>query len=531
MRMYRVVIVDDEVIIRVAITNLINWEQEGFVIVDSFENGADTLKFISENPIDLVITDIRMPLMNGIELMQEARKVSPNTYFIILSAFDEFSYARAALQQGALSYVLKMELSQESFLETIRKVKQKLSEVLEPHPQLEVVDKTAKQKMLQEVLREILFGNRTISGQLETLYTEYQMDLGEPYFCVVSFIVDNKDESIDVMQFIREILEGESIYATWSGYEEISILFNLCDKTMDQLQVEMNRWIGRIQFIIKQYYNQVPTFYVSEIHKGSENIPQAYLQSYQTRSTHKHAGSGQVMLYSDMVVKRAETDYKIFEQCITDIEVVLHAENIQGVCELLRQVIESVKQSSYVELEHIRYFATTIIALLNVYLGRMNISKEQFWGEKPSQYDVLYQLNRKADFIVFLYELLQKLENIIEDESGNHIVKQVKRYLKQNYAEDISLSQMSRELCVSANYLSTLFKNVTGETLKDYRIYLRMEKAMELLRNSNEQISSIALTVGYENEQYFSRFFKQKVGCTPSQYRNANLIVENDKNK
>ncbi len=529
--MYRVVIVDDEVIIRVAITNLINWEQEDFVIVDSFENGVDALEFVSKNSVDLVITDIRMPLMSGIELMQETHKVSPNTYFIVLSAFDEFSYARAALQQGALSYILKMELSRESFLETIRKAKQKLDEVLEPHSQLELVDQTTKQKMKQDILREILFGNRAVKEQTEILHMKYQIDLGEPYFCVVSFIVDDKEKNINVMQFILEMLEGESIYATWSGYEEISILFNLSEKDRDQLQIEMKRWIQRIQFIIKQYYNQVPTFYVSEIQKGAEHIPQTYLQAYQTRSTQKYVGNGQVMLYSEMVEKREETDYKMFEQCASNIQIALHAEHIQDVCELVQQIIGVVKQSSYVELEQIRYFANTIIALLNVYLGKMNIPKEQFWGQQFSQYDVLSQLNRKADFIVFLYDLLQKLEDIVQDESGNHIVKQVKRYLKQNYAQDVSLSQMSKELGVSVNYLSTLFKKVTGETLKDYRIYLRMEKAMDLLRNSNEQISSIALTVGYDNEQYFSRFFKQKVGCTPSQYRNANQVVENETNK
>ncbi|MFI3173062.1 MAG: response regulator [Eubacteriales bacterium] len=528
--MYKVIIVDDEVIIRVAITNIIKWEEEGYVLLDSFENGVDALEYIKNNQVDLVVTDIKMPLMNGIELMTETNKVSPHTLFIILSAFDEFAYARAALKQGALSYVLKMELSTELVLEIVRNAKEKLDVEVKPEACEVISDKRTKQLEQQDIIRELLFGNRMIVEEQDKEKLEiYGIQIENPNFCVVTFMVDkaeDKQRDVNIMQFLKEILDDESIYATWSGYEEISILFNLPEKQEDVLIGEVKRWIQRVQFTIKQYHNQIPTFYMSGIQRGTKNMPQAYLQAYQTKSTHKYAGNGQIMLYNEMIEHREKLDYRLFSDCVQNIETALEKSDIQSSYEILMELIGTVKESSYVELEHIRYFTSTVIAIFHAYLNQNNISRESFWGEHYQQYDVMQNMNRKADFIAFLYDMLQKIQNMIEEDDGNHIVKQVKRYLKQNYAEDISMSDMARELGISVNYLSALFKKVTGETLKDYRIFLRMEKAMDLLRNSNEQISSIALIVGYDNEQYFSRFFKQKIGCTPSQYRNASRIIE-----
>lgn len=519
--MYKVIVIDDEVISRIAIMNIIDWASEGFLMLDSFENGQEALTYLQSQKVDLIITDICMPCMDGFALIEESQKIQPNIKFILLSAYDDFTYARKALHTGVSEYILKMELNKEDLLTIVRRIKSNLDDQKSINQvESDIVDIKWKKKDIREYLRKLLYGFEYYDN--ESVYQLIKQEAGVFYVvCFQPQIGGNVKRGNELNVLLEDMFGTESIFATWTAVDEVSILFYIeNNKGMDHLAYLMN-WIHQLQFVMKQYYNKNIAYFVSNIHTDMQEISQAYLEACQVLHAKNCFSEDDILTYAQLVEQR-EIEVKVaYQEHIRKLHIAFQQKEFLNIELEINELKNELSKPSYVDIMEIQHFISSVVVVINIFLDDIEMDREEFWGNQTSNFMESERIRRRKDAIVFLDKIRDKVKEYIIEPEGNYLVDQAKNYIKQHFTENINFVKLAQDINVSDTYLSALYKKITGQTLKNYQIELRMEKAIKLLRNTNMQIYEVAAEVGYDNEQYFSRFFKQKLGFTPSQCRNS----------
>lgn len=523
--MYNLLIVDDEIISRLGISSLLNWEEEGFSLIDSVANGEEALAIIRNQPIDLVITDIKMPVMTGIELIQEAKSSGFESAFIVLSSYDDYTYVREALKLGAVDYILKLDLDKAHMLSVLDKAKEQIDLANRLDAPIEKIDKQTMNSARRDFLKQILYGQMIFDEAYEQRRNHLKLTMANEKYLVLMFKVQDLGSTLNedgIRAIIEEVLEEyDYAYICDTGYDELSIIYNMPHKReSDQFQL-IQRLASRISFIMRQYFNQKVIIYVSQTFKSVENVPLAYLQVCQTISLKSVMSDAAVVFFDEVISNRNYRDYKSFETYIERFEKAIQRKKDAEIKAIFHELFTYVESSKYIELGQIRYFISSMVYIANHYLDKYGYSDELIWGNDEEKYLMLQEITRKEDFTKFLHSIEDKLSIIGVEDSDNYIVRNVKKHLKQHYKEGIVLKEVAETFGLTNTYLSMLFKKETGETLKDYLTALKIEKAKELLKETNWQVSEIAKEIGYDNEHYFSRIFKQKTEMTPTGYRNS----------
>lgn len=523
--MYRVLIVDDEIISRLGVTNLLNWEAHGFQLVDSVVNGYEAIESMRQQPIDLVITDIKMPVMTGIELMKAAKEEGFKSAFIVLSSFDDYVFVREALKMGALDYILKLDLDAEHMAAVLEKAKEYIRWQSTEKMPTHVMDKQMLQSARKDYLKEIIYGQISFDKTYEERREHLSLKLPYKNYCVLMFKVKDLDKTLNedgIRQVIEEILEDyDYAYICETGYEELSIVYNMNAYSEHEQYQTIHRLTGRINFIMKQYFNQKVTIYVSQTFGSVEDVPLAYLQVCQTFSLKSFVSDDMLVFYDEVMRNRDYRDYRSFENYINRFEKTFQKGSDESVNAIMDDLFSYVEKSKYIELGQVRFFMSSLAYITNNYLDKLGYANKLLWKSEEEKYAMLQGIHRKEDFIHFLLELQENLNAITKDNSDNYIIRHVIKYLKEHYQEGIVLKDVADQFGVTNTYLSMLFKKETGETLKEYLTGLKIEKAKRLLKETHEQVIEISKEVGYDNEHYFSRMFKQKTGMTPTSYRNS----------
>lgn len=523
--MKTILLADDEVISRLGIVSLVDWEEHGYEVVESVTNGEEALDILMSRTIDLVITDIMMPVMNGLELIKNAKDANIDTEFVVLSSYDDYSYVREAMKMGALDYILKLDLDKNHLVSVLEAATEQIENKGQSATNHSPVSKQTIQSARREFLKQILYGRYQFDQNMDRKLEELDIKLPYDRFNVLMFKVDNIDNSLGeggIRQIIEEVLEDyDFAYVCETSIDELSIIYNMESKSEKELLVLINKLCSRIIYIMKQYFNQKITIYIGQEQRKIEDVPLAYLQVCQCYSLKSFVSEEAVVFYNGVMASRNYRDYNSFEDYIQSFEKAFQSGEIEALNAVFIEIDTYIDQSKYIELSQIRYLLSSMIYVANFYIDKYGYSKSVLWETEEQQYDLMQNINRKEDFLVFLEEFEEKLASVIDEQDDNYIVRKVKKYVKQHYTEGIILKDLSSEFGVTNTYLSMLFKKETGETLKDYLTALKINKAKELLRETNEQVAEISKEIGYDNEHYFSRIFKQKTGMTPTQYRNA----------
>ena len=275
--MYNLLIVDDEIISRLGITSLLDWEEAGFRVIDSVANGEEALEIMKSQSIDLVITDIKMPVMTGIELIREAKACGIESSFVVLSSYDDYAYVREALKLGAVDYILKLDLDKAHMLSVLEKAKEEIMQVNRSEVSVENIDKETMTSARKDFLKQILYGQMIFDEAYEQRRDHLNLTMANEKFLVLMFKVQDLGSTLSddgIRTIIEEVLEEyDYAYICDTGYDELSIIYNMPHKhERDQFQL-IQRLAGRISFIMRQYFNQKVIIYVSQTFKSVENIP------------------------------------------------------------------------------------------------------------------------------------------------------------------------------------------------------------------------------------------------------------------
>lgn len=533
MKLYTVLLVDDEPEIREGIIQKIDWEQYGFEIIGSAENGRDALEIAEQQQPDVVMTDIMMPFMDGLQLGETLMRKIPSVKLIFFSGADDFEYVQRALQLKAVEYVLK-PIDATEFSQTLMKLKEILDKEYEEKRNVENLRLHYIESIpvLREQFLTGLLDGRIDKEQLEKKCGIGQIDLDAWGYTVGLLGIEPNQETI-----IRKLFRNhdEALIPT--------TLKQMADETLPPYGKTVSCYYGDMVGIVANFYDARDIYRFIE---GMDQVCKAMERVYGLTVTGGIGTVCQSPMELRYAKKEAQTalSYRVSlgsGQAIYlgDVEPEKNAFlQFQGHDET--ELIAAIKLGNDADIqEQVDYIFDRLKAnmlttdQLNVYTIEVRLSflkLLQYYDMKPEQLFATADVFQQTDKITSLEELrswmLEKsldMSRLIKESRVNSqsaITTRAREYVNANYSDDrLSVDLLSQILHVSPSYFSSLFKKEMGISFITYLTNVRMEKAVELLDTTDDKSYIIAEKVGYPEANYFSYVFKKHFGISPQRYR------------
>lgn len=534
----KVFLVEDEMVIRRGIKNSIDWEKEGYIFCGETSDGELAYPMIIKEKPDILITDIRMPFMDGLELCKLVKKELPNIKILILSGYDEFDYAKEAIRLGVTEYLLK-PISSGKLLEALNGVSESIRREKEDKDLVrkymeEMRENTEHEK--QKFFEQMIAGNLSMADALET-GKKYEMNLSAGMYNLLLFRFTLGEEN----RKSGELL-GEAEYAIEKLTERLEYVF------------EFQRGVEGWAFLLMADNEEQMSERVKELSKDLEEI----MKNYSTIAY--FGGIGQPVAR----LRELEESFREAERAlaarftmelnrIISVEDIRMAQNVDtlddieitsfGEIEKTRTMLEKFLNNGaedeideFVDVyinelpeENLKSVLMRQYIIMDAYIVMMSFCEkiEGIEGEMQAQSEELKNSMKTIQTLEeiknYIRMLLKKIIGVRDTISGRRysdIIEIAKDQIRKTYMSDeISLNTIAAEVGMSPSYFSSIFSKEMGKTFVEYLTEIRMDRAKELLMCSSMKTSEIGYEVGYKDPHYFSYIFKKTQNCTPKEFR------------
>lgn len=534
----KVFLVEDEMVIRRGIKNSIDWEKEGYIFCGEASDGELAYPMIIKEKPDILITDIRMPFMDGLELCKLVKKELPNIKILILSGYDEFDYAKEAIRLGVTEYLLK-PISSGKLLEALNGVSESIRREKEDKDLVrkymeEMRENTEHEK--QKFFEQMIAGNLSMADALET-GKKYEMNLSAGMYNLLLFRFTLGEEN----RKSGELL-GEAEYAIEKLTERLEYVF------------EFQRGVEGWAFLLMADNEEQMSERVKELSKDLEEI----MKNYSTIAY--FGGIGQPVAR----LRELEESFREAERAlaarftmelnrIISVEDIWMAQNVDtlddieitsfGEIEKTRTMLEKFLNNGaedeideFVDVyinelpeENLKSVLMRQYIIMDAYIVMMSFCEkiEGIEGEMQAQSEELKNSMKTIQTLEeiknYIRMLLKKIIGVRDTISGRRysdIIEIAKDQIRKTYMSDeISLNTIAAEVGMSPSYFSSIFSKEMGKTFVEYLTEIRMDRAKELLMCSSMKTSEIGYEVGYKDPHYFSYIFKKTQNCTPKEFR------------
>lgn len=509
MRMFQALLVDDHRPIREGLAAMVGWAEHGYQLIGSADSGVSALEVLERSPCDLLITDIRMPDMDGMALIRTVRERKYPLEIIIISGYDDFAYAQAAMQYGVKHYMLK-PLSAENVVETLLFV----------HADL-VEREREKKRQLERLLYQLIATGRSDSDALAAL----EIGLPTPYYCVALLHTGQLDPMLDelfgpdegnqsaqdlIMEFLLRYIPCHSARIS----EERIVLLFLPET--DDIGV-IKRIASELAAYIELYSGVGIQVMFDGIFSSMEAIPAAYERARRELDRAEFLGM-QGIRVSSMAQQNPGP-----QRLMVDIKPLLDAVralNRSLATAQITQLMEAIARQ-HAPLSMIQATMAEIVFRLT----DMVMAQEDNITEAPDiagYFDRLYCL---TDLEAFKRCLLEISESAIAclaqcaKKDGRIDIMEIVHFIDANYADDLSIKRISQLFYMSPVYLGRLFTRNMGMKLNTYLNAVRIRNAQDMLKGTDDKIFNVCTQVGYKSLKYFYKIFKEETGMTPNEYR------------
>lgn len=524
--MYRILIVDDESAIRKKIKSSMNWNEFGFEMVEEASNGLEALSQIMENKPDLILLDINMPGMDGLEFAGIVKKQFPRTRVVIITGYDHFSYAREALRLGVDNYILKPTTK-----EDIRKiVLNQLAKIEEERktdvPQLPQNEKKVKTYLLNDILK-----NGTFTHQKSNDFLELQgwSKAANIFYVILRDFVEDVEfwrgehtaalAEFALLNITEEIVEAHSSGFAFPNYKnEISILLN-CNRA------EAEEILEEIRDSIMDFLGIPVDFAVSAVGKTQE-LSRLDEQAH-IALEYSFALSGQDILFYDDVEEKREKRFDYPAELENAILNNLFAASLDETLGMIDDFFSRIEQAAPDSASCKRMLLRLCLKIGNITDTVAIVSQgESKAGRNPvGEFDPLVQmesfdsLQEVQEWLKDYYSRAYNYLMTMKTNSGRQHMK-IREYIEKNYGDSgMNLKKCGEELFLSPNYISSILKKATGKTFVEYLNEVRIARAKELLREPESKVYEVSAMVGFTHPTYFSSVFKKATGLSPREYK------------
>ncbi len=565
--MIKVFLVEDEYAIREGIKRSIHWERDGFELVGEAGDGEVALPKIIKTKPDILITDIRMPFMDGLELSRLVKSEMPDIKIVVLSGYDDFNYAKQAISIGVEEYILK-PVSEENLMEELKKI-------------ADIIDREQKEKEarikyvhdMEEIrlLEQQKFLHDTIDGRLsirESIATGKKLgiDIAAEFYSIILIQVFSKnagENEIDVYSGIKEeiysmIKDNCNSVDNIFLYDQVGDVLCLLIKadSVEQLKHMTDAGIARMKEVMSGYKDMLyfmsvgrPVDRIRDVNVSYSDASRKFAERYMLEESRifdidDNVSGNRASQKTDKThTENREKDGSNGEKG-TAAEEKIDLNTIDAGKISQKTILHFLKNGTLGEVDDFteEYFSSIGYEVIGSAMLRQYVLVEALLSaaafmksvgvEGKDQGELLGKLSDPSGFsdsvesareyISQLLRIVLEYRNKLSDQKYVEIIDKAREFIQNNYQnEEMSLQTVASEVNVSSNHFSAIFRKETGETFIDYLTAVRMEKARTLLVCSSMKTSEIGFQVGYRDPHYFSYIFKKTQGMSPKEYRKA----------
>lgn len=535
--MLKVFLVEDESLIREGLRDKIPWEQYGYRFVGEAADGEMALPLIRKTRPDVLITDIKMPFMDGLSLSKIVSEEFPKMKIIIISGYDDFEYAREAIEVGVDQYLLK-PITRMNLRKVLQEMKEKIAHDMEPGDyqiQLQNEMREYEQFSRRHFFEKVLEGEFSVK-EIYDEAAKCSVELSASSYNLLFLYLQEKNGSLmdeGMERFIRKQEEVLHYFLRYPQYvlfrwnvNSYGVLIKSDKAQMEELTQKAVEHVKQVCMPETGFLNWhvaagKPVERLSMLPECYQNVNHYFAYRFILPSLHVFTESTLSMYLTTKeenkidYVDSTQMDPEIIQDFLARGSSSEIHDFVESYLRGIKEALKSRMFRDYIVL-NIRFTAITYIKSIGAtqeeYFSRMNQYAENFHIEPAEVFD-------------YFVETLQAAISIRDEESSNQSGKTLRKalnYIDENYMkESLTLSGVACEVDVSANYLSSIFSQNIQKTFTEYVTEKRMEKAKKLLRTSEESSNKIAVEVGYKDAHYFSYVFKKTQGCSPREYRNG----------
>ena len=539
MNLYSIILVDDEEEVRKSIIKQIDWESAGFKVVGDAENGEDALEKIEVLEPDVVLTDIRMPYMDGLTLAEKIRQRYPSTKVVIFSGYDDFEYAQKAIKLNVTEYILK-PVNVEELTSILKRIKSNLDEEIEEKRNVSRLRENYRKSL--PIIREQFFNDmvhrRLADDLIESKLREYDIPItGARKWIIAAIDVEKSDDRskktlslheeeelipISVMQIVREKLKSYCRFSLFQSTAEAGMVV-IAALDDDNTTTGLIDVLGDICKETKRILEVPVTIGIGHSVTGLSKIAGSYQSAVEALGYKAVVGSGITIYINDMEPVgsgKLEFDNSDESDFISAVKFGPD-EKIEAVMVRISGKLESARVHYRQQQVYVFGVLNTVIQMIQQY----DLNLEEILGGELEYLSVIDKLQKREEFGEWLLKTARKMNQAINQErdmTTRQVIQQAKQYIMDNYQNpDLSVEMICRHLHMSPAYFSTMFKKETGQAYIAYLTEIRLNKAVELLNKTDDKTYVIASKVGYQEQNYFSYVFKKKFGVSPTKFRGA----------
>lgn len=532
MERYKVILVDDEEEVIDVMEAKIRWNELGFEVVGSATNGVKALELVEKLQPDVVLTDIKMPYMDGLELARRVRADYPNIYIMLCTGFDEFEYAKEAVHLEIKEYMLKpinaVELS-----ECLTRLKDTLDKEREEKlnvKKLEDYFQEALPALKSNFLISLIEG-RVSEEDYKRFLTAYQIDMKGPLFCCVVFhtsanhVPEGMDSLLLSMSVDREI--KQRLAEKWKCQEFIylgdTVLVLEVDTEENLVQItdecdRFCRWAYRIM-------GAVVTAGVGTTCESLYDISTSYEGAREAVSYRVLYGTKRAINIGEIVPKESKIQTQQEEARMHELFRAIHVGDEEEIEKAARKEIEKLHKNAKT-IGQYNLATMEIVSGYFKFCSNNSLDFNEMSGNVPNLYQKVSQMDESAltSWIIGMsLKISEQLKNA-RNSTSRRLVTEAQNIVRERYMEsEITLDDVCSALGVSNSYFSSIFKKEMGKSFISYLTDYRMDIAAEMILNTTEKSYTIAEKVGYLDANYFGYVFKKRFGMSPSKYRNEHL--------
>lgn len=525
--MIRVLICEDEKRICKLIQNIIDWEELGFEIVDVAHTGTDAIEKIKLYNPNVVITDIRMPGCTGIEMIQQVK--SNKIKFIIISGYKQFEYAQSAIKYGVEDYILK-PIDKSELTNALIRIKRNLSEVnYSEEKDMEL--KNSKEKIKNNLITYALLDKNFVKdAQIDTINSEFKVSFKKGKYQAMYLKLFNNNEAFDNQDIFNILVEDFTSIFSEKSYD---LLHNTYNGGLILFINYNEEYEKVIQGFIKEYLNITKKLilkfkgvsFILSLGKTVSSISELNLSLVSSINGIKYRIKyGLNTLINTAEIEESNNKGKniLSDKDIWKLKNIIESFNCKDfayfIDKILLKIHDECNEEALCFFETLEYINNTILETFKY----MDLN-ESIIEELTAKYEKIVNFEMDKTILMNKYKLfvLKQLEEISLGTNKKEltVVTKAKKYISDNYQNPITLEEVAEEVKISPAYLSTMFKKELGINFSDYIIELRVERAKNILKNTNLSIAEVTEEVGYTDCRYFSKLFNKVVGIKPSKYR------------
>ena len=513
METYSVVLADDEPLVLAGLRSIIDWKAEGFEIVGTARNGMQLLEAIDEKKPDIVVSDVRMPLMTGLEVMQRiSDRHQELPLFILLSGYEEFSYVRKAISLNAIEYLVKLDLSAEVLAKALEKARGRLRAMGHAQGAEYAMLQNLRDRFYVRLVNGLIPGRQQFEAQLESL----GIKPGGRYPCPALVRLEGGEEAdrtrlfVAATELLQETLSRQlSCQVIPFDLERILVVCFLQSQDCHQL---LYGSFSRSFEMLWKSFSLKATAIIGPVVDDLYEVGASYSRALEAMQGAK--GDERILFASE----RGEQPFVLapYQSQLSEVFTELDGAKMNRI---FHEIARTLEQTTDV-LSAISACSQLVSMVIAMVPDGQPLVEEIFRQQGEDQRS-LYRFHSTAVCAEYLRHFGDGLEKKLQDRRQDWraiTIQRVQAYIKANLDKRLSLSEVAALFGFSQNYLSTLFSRYANIGFVEYTTDQKMEKAKALMATGNWKIYELACQLGYEDSSYFSKVFKQHEGMSPREY-------------